>query len=95
MSAYAFFVQLCREEHKRKHPNQSGKWLSVTSQSVRYAITYNIQISQVSGYMYYAYQSGMQLHVTFQSVRYAVTCNIAISQVCGVLYYPSLVCGVV
>jgi len=23
MSAYAFFVQLCREEHKRKHPNQS------------------------------------------------------------------------
>ena len=22
MSAYAFFVQTCREEHKMKHPNQ-------------------------------------------------------------------------
>lgn len=23
MSSYAYFVQTCREEHKRKHPNES------------------------------------------------------------------------
>jgi len=23
MSAYAFFVQTCREEHKKKHPNET------------------------------------------------------------------------
>ncbi len=23
MSAYAYFVQTCREEHKKKHPNES------------------------------------------------------------------------
>ena len=23
MSAYAFFVQTCREEHKKKHPNEN------------------------------------------------------------------------
>jgi len=42
MSAYAFFVQTCREEHKRKHPDESvifaefskkcaEKWKSMTS----------------------------------------------------------------
>ena len=23
MSAYAYFVQTCREEHKKKHPNEN------------------------------------------------------------------------
>jgi len=43
MSAYAFFVQTCREEHKRKHPGESvvfaefskkcaEKWKSMTEQ---------------------------------------------------------------
>ena len=29
MTAYAFFVQICRDEHKRKHPDEQVRYLII------------------------------------------------------------------